>query len=39
VASIFVVRDGQVTSVVRYADLTNALQKANLDESHAVGTN
>ena len=39
VASIFVVRDGQVTSVVRYADLTNALQKANLDESHAVGAN
>ena len=39
VASIFVVRDGQVTSVVRYADLTNALQQANLDESHAVGAN
>ena len=36
VASIFVIRDDQVTSVVRYADLTNALQKANLDESHEV---
>src|SRR5215204_5769927 len=39
VASIFIIRDQQVTSVVRYADLTNALQKANLDESHAVGAN
>ena len=31
-ASIFVVRDGRVASVVRYDNLTNALQKANLDE-------
>jgi hypothetical protein len=34
VASIFIVRDGRVASVVRYDDLTNALQKANLDESN-----
>ena len=31
-ASVFVVRDGRVASVVRYDNLTNALQKANLDE-------
>ncbi len=36
VASVFVVRDHQVASVVRYDDLTNALHKANLDESHEV---
>jgi len=39
VSSIFVIRDGQVISVVRYADLTDALQKANLNESHEVGAN
>ena len=39
VSSIFVIRDGQVISVVRYADLTDALQKANLNESHEVGVN
>jgi ketosteroid isomerase-like protein len=33
-ASIFVVREGRVASVVRYDDLTNALQKANLHESN-----
>jgi hypothetical protein len=36
VASIFAVRDEQVTSVVRYNDLTKALHEANLDESHEV---
>jgi|SRR5919202_4472571 hypothetical protein len=39
VASIFVVSDDQVISVVRYADLTDALQKANVEESHEVGAN
>jgi hypothetical protein len=39
VASIFVVRDQQVRSVVRYADLTTLLQKANLDESDEVRVN
>jgi len=36
VASIFAVHDEKVTSVVRYDDLTKALQEANLDESHEV---
>lgn len=36
VASVFVVRDDQVASVVRYDDLTKALHKANLDESDEV---
>ena len=36
VASIFAVRDEQVTSVVRYDDLSKALHEANLDESHEV---
>ena len=39
VSSIFVICDDRVASVVRYADLTTALQKANLDESHEVGVN
>jgi hypothetical protein len=39
VASIFVVRDGLVTSVVRYADLADAFHKANLDESSETGAN
>ncbi len=39
VVSIFVIRDDQVTSVVRFAGLTEALQKANLEESHEVGAN
>jgi ketosteroid isomerase-like protein len=34
VASVFVVREGLVTSVVRYLDLAEALDAANLDESH-----
>jgi ketosteroid isomerase-like protein len=34
VASVFVVSDGIVTSVVRYPDLTSALRAANLDASH-----
>ena len=34
VASVFVVREGFVTSVVRYLDLAEALDAANLDESH-----
>ena len=36
VASVFVVREDQVTSVSRYDGLDNALQKANLDESQEV---
>ncbi len=32
VASIFVVRDGRIASVVRYDDLAGALNAANLDE-------
>ena len=34
VASVFVVSDGLVTSVVRYPDLASALRAANLDASH-----
>jgi hypothetical protein len=34
VASIFVVRGDHVTSVLRYDDLADALNAANLDESH-----
>lgn len=34
VGSVFVIRDGQVVRVVRYPDLTSALNAANLDESH-----
>ena len=34
VASVFVVGDGLVTSVVRYPDLASALRTANLDVSH-----
>ena len=33
-ASVFVVGDGLVTSVVRYPDLASALRAANLDASH-----
>jgi ketosteroid isomerase-like protein len=36
VASTFVVRNGLVTSVVRYPSLAEALRAANLDERHAV---
>ena len=38
VASVFVVSDGLVTSVVRYPDLASALRAANLDESREKGT-
>jgi hypothetical protein len=34
VASVFVVSDGLVASVVRYPDVAEALRAANLDESH-----
>jgi ketosteroid isomerase-like protein len=34
VASVFVVRDALVTSVVRYTGVVQALRAANLDESH-----
>jgi ketosteroid isomerase-like protein len=34
VASVFVVCDGLVASVVRYPDVADALRAANLDESH-----
>lgn len=34
VASVFLVSDGLVTSVVRYPDLASALRAANLDGSH-----
>jgi ketosteroid isomerase-like protein len=34
VASVFVVSDGLVTSVVRYPNLASALRAANLDVSH-----
>jgi ketosteroid isomerase-like protein len=38
VASVFVVSDGLLTSVVRYPDLASALRAANLDESHERST-
>jgi hypothetical protein len=38
VASVFVVRDGLVTSVMRHPDLASALRAANLDESHERGS-
>ena len=34
VASVFLVRNGLVTSVVRYPDLASALRAANPDEPH-----
>jgi ketosteroid isomerase-like protein len=34
VASVFVVRDGLVTSVMRHPDLASALRAADFDESH-----
>ena len=37
VASVFVVSDGLVTSVVRYPDLAEALRAAGLDESLRYG--
>ena len=36
VASVFVVSDGLVTSVIRYPDLASALRAANLDTSHEL---
>ena len=36
VASVFGVRDGQVTSVVRHGDLSDALSAAGLDASDAI---
>jgi ketosteroid isomerase-like protein len=38
VASVFVVNNGLVTSVVRYPDLESALRAANLDVSHEKST-
>lgn len=36
VASVFVVRDGRVASVVRHDALADALRAVALDESHAI---
>lgn len=37
VASVFIVRDGRVASVVRYDNLAHALSAAGLDESDGIG--
>ena len=39
VGSVFVVRDGRVTRVVRYPDLADALDATDLDESHENKSN
>lgn len=39
VGSIFVVRDGRVTRVVRYPNLADALDATGLDESHENKSN
>jgi ketosteroid isomerase-like protein len=39
VGSVFVVRDGLVTRVVRYPNLTDALDATDLDESHENKSN
>jgi ketosteroid isomerase-like protein len=39
VASVFVVRDDQVTRVVRYPNLADALDATELDESHEKKSN
>ena len=39
VGSVFVVRDGRVTRVVRYPDLADALDATDLDESHEKKSN
>ena len=39
VGSVFVVRDGRVTRVVRYPNLENALGATDLDESHEKKSN
>ncbi len=36
VASVFVVRDGRIVSVLRYPGLADALRAANLNESYEV---
>ena len=38
VGSVFVVRNGRVASVARHEDLASALDAANLDGSHEVGS-
>ena len=39
VCSVFVVRDGRVTRVMRYPDLADALDATDLDESHEKKSN
>jgi ketosteroid isomerase-like protein len=39
VGSVFVVRDGRVTRVVRYPELADALDATNLDESYEKKSN
>ncbi|MCA1717922.1 MAG: nuclear transport factor 2 family protein [Actinobacteria bacterium] len=39
VGSVFVVRDGRVTRVMRYPNLADALGTTNLDESHEKKSN
>ena len=39
VRSVFVVRDGRVSRVVRYPDIAGALGAAHLDESHEKKSN
>jgi hypothetical protein len=36
IASVFVVRDDQVVSVLRYDNLADALRASELDESHEI---
>ena len=38
VATVFVVRDGRVASVVRHDDLAGALKETGLDESREIGS-
>ena len=39
VGSVFVVRDGRITRVMRYPDLADALNATDLDESHEKKSN
>ena len=39
VSSVFVVRDGRVTRLMRYPDLADALSVTGLNESHETGSN
>ena len=39
VSSVFVVRDGRVTRIMRYPDLAEALSVTGLNESHDTGSN